>query len=119
MARIRKSRSSRGLPFPYNTRSKAGNSNQTTKVVQPKAPSTNRQSAEKRRFRPGSKALQEIRYYQRGLYKHSFFFKIIFCETAITFYTGTGYLLPRLPFQRIIREIGGNVLNITPYRRGS
>jgi len=67
MARLRESRSSRGLSIPYNTRSTAGNGHQTNKVAQPiKAPSTTCQSARKRRFRPGSKALQEIRHYQRG-----------------------------------------------------
>jgi len=66
MARLRKSRSSRGLSISYNTRSTAGKGHQTNKVVKPKAPSTTCQSAKKRRFRPGSKALQEIRHYQRG-----------------------------------------------------
>jgi len=37
----------------------------------------------KRRFRPGTKALQEIRRFQRG----------------------TGMLLRKLPFQRLVREI--------------
>ena len=66
MARLRKGRSSLGLSVPYNTRSKAGKSHQTNEVVQSKAPSTTRQPTKKRRFRPGSKALQEIRHYQRG-----------------------------------------------------
>lgn len=65
MARLRKSRPSLGLSIPYNTRSTAGKAHQT-KLVQPKPQSTTRQPANKRRFRPGSKALQEIRHYQRG-----------------------------------------------------
>ena len=67
MARLRKSRSSLGLSVPYyNTRSTAGKNHQTNKVVQPKALPTTRHPVKKGRFRPGSKALQEIRHYQRG-----------------------------------------------------
>jgi len=73
MARLGKGRSSQGISVPYNTRSTAAKSHQTNKVVQPKTPYTTRQTAKKKRFRPGLKALQEIRHYQRGFYQHSFF----------------------------------------------
>jgi len=68
MARLRKSRPSRELSIPrYNTRSTTKKVDQS-KVVQPKAPiNANRQPVNKRLFRPGSKALKEIRHYQRGI----------------------------------------------------
>ena len=67
MARLRKSRQSRELSIPYNTRSITKKVHQG-KVVQPKAPiSANRQPVNQRRFRPGAKALKEIRHYQRGI----------------------------------------------------
>ncbi len=68
MARLRKSRPSRELSIPrYNTRSTTRKVHQS-KVVQPKALTiANRKPVNKRRFRPGSKALKEIRHYQRDI----------------------------------------------------
>ena len=53
------------LQHSFKSREKSSNQWGGT-LVQSKVPSTTRQPVKKKRFRPGSKALQEIRHYQRG-----------------------------------------------------
>ena len=54
-----------------------------TKSPNPKTPSTPKEVGKRRRYRPGEKALREIRYYQKN----------------------TDLLIRKLPFARLVREV--------------
>ncbi|QDZ21396.1 histone H3 [Chloropicon primus] len=60
---------------------------------QSSGPSTSERQPRKRRYRPGTKALKEIRHFQKT----------------------TDLLLRKLPFARLVREIG-NTVSVEPYR---
>ncbi|KZS17669.1 histone H3-like centromeric protein cnp1 [Daphnia magna] len=86
MARLKKSNAdASNLPVTRSQTSLTRAPNAVTKApAQPQSKSsTFRDSAGKKRYRPGARALKEIRHYQRG----------------------TGLLIPRSPFARIIRQI--------------
>lgn len=68
------------------------------------------------RHRPGSKALQAIRRYQRGK-------DLILChlheiqyQIQILLFIGTGFLIPRTAFRRVIRQISDELTNATKMR---
>jgi len=58
----------------------------STKIVKT-LPTVENESTIKKRYRPGSKALQEIRQYQRG----------------------TGFLIPSASFQRLVRQLTADI----------
>ncbi|XP_046645123.1 histone H3-like centromeric protein cnp1 [Daphnia pulicaria] len=65
-----------------------------TPAQAPPKSSSFRDSAGKKRYRPGSKALKEIRHYQRG----------------------TGLLIPRSPFTRVIKQISEELTGNSAFR---
>lgn len=83
------------MPKGKNTASKAGSKVGVKKVSKKTAPSKggvkSSQGGEKRkiRFRPGTVALREIKRYQKS----------------------TAMLLPRAPFQRLVRSLCGSIDN--------
>jgi histone H3/H4 len=86
MARIKQNKIIGGSKTPQRYSSTAPSSSSSSRVVSGGAPASSDGSAgrsQPRRYRPGEKALREIRYYQ----KH------------------TDLLIRKLPFARLVREI--------------
>lgn len=117
MAKLKRSKSA---PFIIMTRSQTqSTTNQTASspsvmevsVQTEPAPQTSKfkTSTNKKRYRPGDKALKEIRHYQKGflfsnLKKSSNNFRFYYIK-FFTSFIGTGLLIPRSPFTKVIKQI--------------